>query len=42
MTLLESDFLNVFLDTVKAGLPSTYLDTAYSVLLSTAVTDLSL
>merc|ERR1719430_993758 len=38
VTLLESDFLQVFLDTVKAGLPSTYLDTAYSVLQSTAVT----
>merc|ERR550519_2562737 len=38
VTLLESDFLQVFLDTVKVGLPSTYLDTAYSVLQSTAVT----
>jgi hypothetical protein len=38
VTLLESDFLRVFQDTVKAGLPSTYLDTAYSVLQSTAVT----
>ena len=38
VTLLESDFLKVFQDTVKAGLPSTYLDTAYSVLQSTAVT----
>jgi len=31
-TLLESDFLKVFQDTVKAGLPSTYLDQAYSVI----------
>merc|ERR1719341_3225939 len=31
-TLLESDFFRVFQDTVKAGLPSTYLDQAYSVI----------
>eukprot|EP00090_Calanus_glacialis_P039767 TRINITY_DN6924_c0_g1_i1.p1 TRINITY_DN6924_c0_g1~~TRINITY_DN6924_c0_g1_i1.p1 ORF type:complete len:751 (-),score=327.81 TRINITY_DN6924_c0_g1_i1:125-2344(-) len=31
-TLLESDFYRVFQDTVKAGLPSTYLDQAYSVI----------
>merc|ERR1719233_351237 len=31
-TLLESDFYKVFQDTVKAGLPSTYLDQAYSVI----------
>ena len=31
-TLLESDFLKIFQDTVKAGLPNTYLDQAYSVL----------
>ena len=31
-TLLESDFLKIFLDTIKAGLPNTYLDQAYSVL----------
>jgi len=31
-TLLESDFFKVFQDTVKAGLPSTYLDQAYSVI----------
>eukprot|EP00092_Neocalanus_flemingeri_P002605 GFUD01002792.1.p1 GENE.GFUD01002792.1~~GFUD01002792.1.p1 ORF type:complete len:401 (+),score=143.44 GFUD01002792.1:554-1756(+) len=31
-TLLESDFLRVFQDIVKAGLPSTYLDQAYSVI----------
>ena len=33
-TLLESDFYRVFQDTVKAGLPSTYLDQAYSVIRS--------
>ena len=31
-TLLESDFLQLFQETVKAGLPNTYLDQAYSVL----------
>jgi len=31
-TLLESDFLKIFQETVKAGLPNTYLDQAYSVL----------
>ena len=31
-TLLESDFLQLFQEAVKAGLPNTYLDQAYSVL----------
>jgi len=31
-TLLESDFLKIFQETIKAGLPNTYLDQAYSVL----------
>ena len=32
VTLLESDFLKIFQETIKAGLPNTYLDQAYSVL----------
>ena len=31
-TLLESNFLKIFQETIKAGLPNTYLDQAYSVL----------
>lgn len=30
VTLLESEFVQVFVEVVRAGLPSTYLDTAYS------------
>jgi len=33
-TLLESDFCRVFQDQIKLGFPSTYLDQAYSVLVS--------
>jgi len=36
VTLLEADFIQVLADTVKAGLPSTYLDQAYSVIHSYA------
>ena len=32
VTLLESDFIKTFQETIKAGLPNTYLDQAYSVL----------
>ena len=29
-SLLESDFLRIFQETIKAGLPNTYMDQAYS------------
>lgn len=32
VTLLESDFIKTFQETIKVGLPNTYLDQAYSVL----------
>jgi len=38
VTLLESEFVQVFVEVVRAGLPSTYLDTAYSALQAAATT----